>query len=51
MTTEFIVSVVDNLKTMLEVIVHEKQAILLMTVVISHTFCTENKKELTPRGV
>ena len=30
--------------------VHEQQAILSTTVVISHTFCMENEKELTPRG-
>jgi len=31
--------------------VHERQAILLTSVVISHTFCTENENELTPTGV
>ena len=30
--------------------VHERQAILLTMVVISHTFCMENENELTPRG-
>ena len=29
---------------------HERQAILSTTVVISHTFCMENKNELTPEG-
>ena len=32
--------------------VHEQQAIYRpWMVVISHTFCTENEKDLTPRGV
>ena len=30
---------------------HEQQAILSTTVVISHTFCMENEKNLTPRGL
>ena len=31
--------------------VHERKAILLTTVVISHTFCMAKENELTPRGV
>ena len=44
-------SAIDNLKTMAGgYAVHKRQAILSTTVVISHTFCTKNEKELTPRG-
>ena len=39
----------DNLKTMGRGhAVHERQAILSTTVVISHTFCMAKKSELTP---
>ena len=42
----------DNLKMMAGGhAVHEQQAILSTTVVISHTFCMENEKNLTPRGL
>ena len=45
------VSEIDNLKTMAGGhAVHERQAILRTTVVISYTFGMENEKELTPRG-
>ena len=48
---ELIVSAIDNVKTMAGGhAVHERQAVLSTTVVISHTFCMENEKELTPRG-
>ena len=48
---ELIVSAIDNLKTMAGGhAVHERQAILYTTVVISHTFCMESEKELTLRG-
>ena len=30
--------------------VHERKAILLTTVVISHTFCMAKENELTPEG-
>jgi len=30
--------------------VYERQAILLTTVVISHTFCMAKENKLTPRG-
>ena len=43
-----IVSAINNLKAMGGGhAVHERQAILSTTVVISHTFCTENQNELT----
>ena len=46
-----IVSAINNLKTMGGGhVVHERQAILSTTVVISHTFCMENENELTLRG-
>ena len=46
-----IVSVINNLKTMGGGhAVHKRQPILSTTVVISHTFCMENEKGLTPRG-
>ena len=46
-----IVSAINNLKTMGGGhAVHERQAILSTTVVISHTFCMENENELTHRG-
>ena len=38
-------------KQWLEDTLHELQAILLIMVVISYTFCLENEKELIPRGV
>ena len=45
------VSAINNLKTMGGGhAVHERQAILSTTVVISHTFCMENENEVTPRG-
>ena len=45
------VSAIDNLKTMAGGhAVHEQQAILSTTVVISNTFCTAKENELTPRG-
>ena len=44
-------SICDNLKTMDGGhAVHERQAILSTTVVISHTFCMAKENELTPRG-
>ena len=47
---ELIVSAINILKTMGRGhAVHEQQAILLTTVVISHTFCMVKKNELTPR--
>ena len=51
---ELIVSAIDNLKMMAgEHAVHEQQAILLTTVIISRTFCTikKNEKELIARGM
>ena len=46
-----IVSAINNLKTMGGGhAVHERQAILSTTVVISHTFCMENENKLTPEG-
>ena len=43
------ISAINNLKTMGRGhAVHERQTILSTTVVISHTFCTEN--ELTPKA-
>ena len=46
-----IVSAINNRKTMGGGhAVHERQAILSTTAVISHTFCMENETELTPRG-
>ena len=33
------------------VCIHEQQAVLSTTVVVSHTFCTKNEKELTPRDM
>ena len=48
---ELIVSAVNNLKMMGGGhAVHEQQAILSTTVVISHTFCTTEENELTPTG-
>ena len=48
---ELIVSAINNLKTMDGGhAVHEQQAILSTTVVISHTFCMVKENELTPRG-
>ena len=48
---ELIVSAINNLKTMGGGhAVHEWQAILLTTVVISHTFCIAKENKLTPRG-
>ena len=45
------VSVINNLRTMAGGhAVHERQAILLTTVVIFHTFCMENKQKLTSEG-
>ena len=42
----------DNLKMMAEGhAVYEQQAILSTTAVIFHTFCMENEKNLTPRGL
>ena len=44
-------SICDNLKMMGRGhAVHEQQAILSTTVVISHTFCIAKKNELIPRG-
>ena len=44
------VSAIDNLKMVaVRHAVHEQQAIIYTTVVISHTFCMENE-EPTPRG-
>ena len=46
-----IVSAINNRKTMGgRHAVHERQAVLSTTVVISHTFCMENETELTPEG-
>ena len=45
---KLIVSVINY---QLEHTVHEQQAILLTMVPISYTFCMENAKDLTPRGV
>ena len=46
---ELIVSATNNLKTMGRGhVVHERQAILLTAVVISHTFSMAKKNELTP---
>ena len=48
---ELIVSAINNLKTMDGGhAVHERQAILSTTVVISHSFCMAKVNELTPRG-
>ena len=48
---EIIVSAINILKTMAGGhAVYERQAILSTSVVISHIFCMENEKELTPRG-
>ena len=48
---ELKVSVINNLKTMSGGhAVHERQAILLTTVVISNTFYMAKENELTPRG-
>ena len=44
-------SAINNLKTMAGGhAVHEREAILSTSGVISHTFCMEKEKELTPRG-
>ena len=46
---KLIVSAINNLKTMGGGhAVHERQAILSTMVLIFHTFCMENKNELTP---
>ena len=47
---ELIVSAINNLKTMGRGhAVHEQQAILSTTVVISHTFCIAKKKQADPQ--
>ena len=47
---ELIVSAINNLKTMGRGhAVHERQAILSIAVVISHTFCMAKMNELTSR--
>ena len=48
---KLIVSAINNLKTMGGGhAVHERQAILSTTVVISHTFCMENEERAAPEG-
>ena len=50
-TKKVLEELINNLKTMDgEHAVHERQAILSTTVVISHTFCMAKENELTPRG-
>ena len=50
---ELVVSAINNFKTMGRGhTVHERQAILLTTVVISHTFCMAKKERADPhKGV
>ena len=49
---KLIVLAINNLKTVGGGhAVHERQAVLLTTVVIFHTFCIENENDLTPRRV
>ena len=49
---ELIASTINSLKTMGGGhAVHERQAILSTTVVISHTFCMAKENKLTPREV